>query len=119
MSNIFSDYDRMQVDIRSGRVRFDSRDYGDNRLNLLEDIGETTGQEVVQGLNQVNGYELDVQAMNSRGVIFLPDNAIEDVNEILDGNIPASKEQALRTLLDSDFNRNDLYWITDPDIADY
>lgn len=119
MSNIFRDYDRIQVDLRSGRVRFDSRDYGDNRKNLLEDISETTGQEVVQGLNQVNGYEFDVQAMNSRGVIFLPDDAIEDVNEILEGNIPASKKQALRTLLDSDFNRNDLYWIRGPEITEY
>jgi hypothetical protein len=119
MSNIFSDYDRMQVDLRNGRVRFDSRDYRDNRLNLLEDLQDTTGEEVVQGVNEINGYELDVQAMNSRGVIFLPGDVVDDVNEILDGNIPASKEQALRTLLDNDFNRTDLYWVTDPDITDY
>lgn len=119
MSNIFSDYDRMQVHLWDGRVRFDSRDYGDNRLNLLEDLHDTTGQEVVQGVNEINGYELDVQAMNSRGVIFLHDDMVDEVNEILDGDIPASKEQALRTLLDNDFNRADLYWAAGPDIADY
>lgn len=119
MSNIFSDYDRMRVDLRDGRVRFDSRDYGDDRLNLLEDLQDTTGEEVVQGVNEINGYELDIQAMNSRGVIFLPDDMVGDVNEILDGDIPASKEQALRTLLDNDFNRTDLYWATGQDITDY
>lgn len=119
MSNIFSDYKRLQVRLRDGRVRFDSRDYGDNRLNLLEDFYDTTGEEVIQGLNEINGYELDIQAMNSRGLIFLPDDAVDDIREILEGDLPASKEQALRTLLDNDFNRIDLIWATEKEVTNY
>ncbi len=57
--------------------------------------------------------------MNSRGLIFLPDDAVDDIREILDGDLPASKEQALRTLLDNEFNRIDLIWATEKEVTNY